>query len=118
MFLDLGNGLFLDANGNLSLDILKMLGKTNQDNFSITQQGRGLLARDIVYEKKGHQATVKRGGLGGTTEITVHGSGATFHGGFLKSEQEITKTESEVVYDPHGVFGAMSTIVDAAYCHS
>ncbi len=105
---DLGNGLFLDANGNLSLNILSLLGKSNRDDFAITQKSTGLLSRDIVYEKNSDLAIVKRGGLAGTTEITVHQDGATFHGGFLKSEQDIIVKEDEIIYDPHGIFGSWS----------
>lgn len=102
---DMGNGIFLDANQNLSLNLLKLLGLKPDQDFTITRRGRGLFAQDATFTKKGNRLTIDYGGLfSSPTEIEFTPQGAHFKGGILSSDQDIIVGKNRITYDPHGIF--------------
>jgi len=104
---DLGNGLFLDARLNLSINLLKFANLQGKDSFKIIKKGSGFFSSDTTYEKKNNKATITVSGLfGSETEIEFKKNGATFKGGFLTSDQDIMVTKNKITYDPHSIIGS------------
>jgi hypothetical protein len=106
---DMGNGIFLDANMNLSLSLHKLLGLRNDQNFTIVRHGRGLFSADATFSKRGNQLTIDYGGLfSSPTEIEFTTQGAHFKGGILSADQDIIVEKNRITYDPHGLFDGWS----------
>jgi hypothetical protein len=104
---DLGNGIFIDANFNISLDILKLLKLKNVENLKITEINKGFIDKETNYLKKGNKITIHYSGLfSSDTKIKLHDKGATFKGGLLSSDQDVIVEENQITYDPHGMFGS------------
>ncbi len=102
---DMGNGIFLDANQNLSLILPKVIGLNANQNFTIKQHDRGVFSADTTFTKKGNQLTIDHGGLfSSPTEIEFSAQGAHFKGGILSSDQDIIVEKNRITYDPHGIF--------------
>ncbi|MCB1315064.1 MAG: hypothetical protein KDK27_03875 [Leptospiraceae bacterium] len=107
---DLGNGLFLDANLNLGMDIIKLFELENKASFTIVKTDDSFFGGSTTFRKNGNRVTIDHGTFGGTTEVDLLENGATFRGGWLSSDQDIRLEQngSEIVYDPHGIFGSWS----------
>lgn len=102
---DMGNGIFLDANQNLSLILPKMVGLNTNQNFTITRHGRGLFSTDATFTKNGNRLIIDYGGLfSSPTEIEFSAQGTHFKGGILSSDQDIIVEKNRITYDPHGIF--------------
>ncbi|MEQ9366823.1 MAG: hypothetical protein RIF32_21465, partial [Leptospirales bacterium] len=105
----LGNGLFLDANMNLSLDIVRLAGLEASRGFRIETTTGGVMARSTTIARSGDEAVVSRAGFfAGDSKATFHPGGVSLQGGWLSGRQEITVADHEIVYDPFGVFGNWS----------
>lgn len=50
---NLGNGLFLDASLNLSLDLFELIGVKNKEAFKIYEKKSTITEKDIIYERQG-----------------------------------------------------------------
>jgi len=106
---DMGNGLFLDAHLNLTLNLYQVLGIGKNQDFTITRKGRSIFASDTTYTKKGNHLTIDYGGLfSSPTEIVFSEKGAHFKGGILSNDQDIIVEKNQIVYDPHGLVDAWS----------
>jgi len=93
---DLGNGLFLDANNNLSFNILKLLVIDREDDFKIVNGG-------IIYEKTGNIFRLKVGN-DIYKEITLKDNGATWEtGGRPKTKHDIIVFNNEIISKPGSV---------------
>ena len=77
LVVDLGNGLILDGNGNLCIDIVRLYGLDKMDNFTLIEQGTGFVAQKTIVEKRGDRYRVQ-GRLGGpaTEEGYLRADGA------------------------------------------
>ncbi|BDA79986.1 hypothetical protein LPTSP3_g29160 [Leptospira kobayashii] len=107
--IELGNGLFLDANQNLILSLIDVLGLRNKDKFKVTQKASGFMSNDVTLTKDGQHLTLDTGGiLGGKTEYTVTPNSVTIKGGILSSDTVITYDKDSVTYDPKGILGGLS----------
>ncbi|TAL35330.1 MAG: hypothetical protein EPN93_10590 [Spirochaetes bacterium] len=106
---DMGNGLFLDANMNLSLNLFQLLGIRKDQDFTIVRKGRGFFSSDTKFIKEGSKLTIDFGGLfSSKTEIEMKDNNARFKGGILSSDQDITVENDRITYDPHGMFEGWS----------
>ncbi|WP_411821597.1 hypothetical protein [Leptospira sp. 'Mane'] len=107
--IELGNGLFLDANQNLVLSLLDVLGLRNREKFKVIQKASGFMSNDVILTKDGQHLTVDTGGmLGGKTEYTITPNSVTIKGGVLSSDTVITYDKDSVTYDPKGILGGLS----------
>lgn len=108
----LGNGLFLDANLNLGLDLIRLLHLEDRQNFTLIRKIPNLFQSQVIYKKEGNLITIEyRPAIMGIKQtITLNDKGAKIKGGFLQADQDITENASEIVYDPHGIFGEWSVL--------
>ncbi len=103
---DLGNGLFLDARLNLSINLVKFFELEELDYFKVTYSSSGMFEPQTVFEKDGNQASRKVMALfGEEAHVTLTAAGARIRGGFLQSDQDITVGDNEITYDPHTILG-------------
>ena len=106
---NLGNGVFLDANMNLSLNLTEILGFGKNDSFRIVEKGKGWFGRDTTWIKEGNEVSIDYGGLlTRKRSITIRENGAVFKRGILAGEQEILVEPSRITFDPHGILGDWS----------
>jgi len=73
LVIDLGNGLIYDANGNLSIDILRYYGFLGMKNVTIISRPTGLGGPVVKLEKMDNRYRLERSGVGvetGTYETT------------------------------------------------
>ncbi|MCP4135411.1 MAG: hypothetical protein GY754_30860 [bacterium] len=106
---DIGNGIFFDANMNLSLDLLKLMQVDKNKDFKVIEKGDGILSSDTEWIKNGSDATIDYGGFWGSEiEIEVKENGAV-----VKGYQEIVVEPNKISYYPYGISssGSKSTIV-------
>ena len=94
----LGNGLFIDANKNLTINLVKLLGLDKENYFKIVKKSQGFLDPEIIYEKNGN-IFMKKNEKGIIAEFTLKDNGATFKG--LIKEQNIFISGDEIIYDPY-----------------
>ncbi len=106
---NLGNGVFLDASMNLSLNLIEILGFGKNDSFRIVERGKGWFGRDTTWIKEGNEISIDYGGpLTRKRSITIRENGAVFKRGILAGEQEIIVEPSRITFDPHGILGEWS----------
>jgi hypothetical protein len=99
---DLGNGLFLDAHNNLSVNILKLLGiDRKKDDFKIVKNGITYEKTGNIFKEKYRNSTNK--------EITLKDTGATLDvGGLIKANKhKIIVFNNEIIFEPGGVIKAL-----------
>ncbi len=102
---DLGNGIFLDANMNLSLNLFQLLGLGKDQDFTIVKKGRGWFGSDTTFTRTGSRLTIDFGGLfSSKMEVELKENNARFKGGILSNDQEISVENGRITYDPHGMF--------------
>jgi hypothetical protein len=102
---DMGNGIFLDANMNLALNLFQLLGITKDQDFRIVRKGRGFFGSDTTYTREGSKLTIDTAGFfSSKTEIDLNENNVHFKGGILSSDQDIIVENGRITYDPHGVF--------------
>jgi hypothetical protein len=107
--IELGNGLFLDANQNLVLSLIDVLGLRNKEKFKVTQKASGFLSNDVILTKDGQNLTLESGGmLGAKTDYLVTPKSVTIKGGILSSDTVISYDKDSVTYDPKGILGGLS----------
>lgn len=110
---DLGNGLFLDANLNLALDVLRLQKLHTARNFSVEKQRRSFypVSADSTCRRNDTRLVTEAHGLLGSSQTAELGDQAVvLEGGFLSSEQRIEIEADGLVYDPQGIFGAWMRI--------
>lgn len=106
---NLGNGVFLDANMNLSLNLLELLDIDKDDSFKIVEKGKGWFGRDTTWIKEGNEVSIDYGGLlMRKRSITIRENGVVFKRGLIAGEQEILVEPSRITFDPHGILGEWS----------
>lgn len=106
---DLGNGIFLDANKNLSLNLYQYLGLANSQNFTIVKKGATIFSSQTTYSRSGGGLEIDYGGLfSSPTRIELSDRGARFKGGIFSGDQDIIVEPNRITYDPHGVFAEWS----------
>jgi hypothetical protein len=107
--IELGNGLFLDANQNLVLSLIDVLDLRKKENFEVTLKQSGFLSGDRILKKEGKKVTFDSGALiGSSTEYLVSPNAVTIKGGTLGSDTLITYDNDSVTYDPKGFLGGLS----------
>lgn len=104
---DLGNGIFLDANMNLSLNLIELMKLRNRKSFRFVFKSDSAFGEKRTISRQGDHVVIDYGGLfSSKTDIDLRPNGATFRGGVLSSDQDINVLEDRIVYDPHSIFGS------------
>ena len=106
---DLGNGLFLDANLNLALDVLRLRHLDAVRSFSVERQRRSFYpvsADSSCRRNESHLVAEAHGFFGSSQTAELGEREIVLSGGFLSSEQRIEIQPDGLVYDPDGIFGS------------
>ena len=116
---DLGNGLFLDAHLNLTLNLIELIDLEDTEEFQIVKSSNRLFASNITYTKRGQDIIISHGKLfGSDIKIKLNDNGgAIFSTSPPSSDQVIQIDSDKMVYDPGGVFAdwRRSEIVKTSY---
>jgi hypothetical protein len=102
----IGNGIFIDANLNISLNIMRFFNLEEKNHVVITAKTSQLFSPETRFEKKGNIVTIRQPGFMSMPEerrITLADKGAHFEGGFFLGEQDIIIGDDEITYDPHAI---------------
>ncbi|HUX22893.1 MAG TPA: hypothetical protein VMW69_16775 [Spirochaetia bacterium] len=100
---ELGNGLIVDSNGNLALDLLRLYRLSSAHNYSIMQRFNTLLTGSISLRKQGN--ILERFGGGSIIEHTraiTDGSVVAIPGGLFAWHARIVIGKGSISYEPSG----------------
>jgi len=104
--LDLGNGLFLDSNMNLSLDIAEAAGFYKMENSTLTCNPDILEGEKFVIKKQGNKVRISEGRIWpDKTDVIIKENGAIIDEGFFSADKNIVTDDSSVSYKKGGLLG-------------
>ena len=110
--LRLGNGLFLDYNHNLSVDLVEFFNLGKSD-FSIIRKGNAMDPGNVTieYHKSDEMFTRNvKTFLGQNTTAQFGDDSAFIIDGLFRSEINVVKTDQKVLCIPRGIFGFLSKV--------
>jgi hypothetical protein len=103
----IGNGVFLDSNMNLFLDVSKITGFAKRESFTVT----AAMYSRIFYraEKQGNNVRVETFTEKGrkVSNIILSENGGIIAGGFLEGDQAVTMTPDSARWRPVGKLGSL-----------
>jgi hypothetical protein len=106
LVLKFGNGIMLDYNRNLFVDLPSFYQLDQKKNYKILQQPTGFGNIDMLFSKKGTTFTRKDSHLlGNKTEVVFQENKVTINEGFLRTKFEILTTADSVFITSGGFFG-------------
>ncbi len=99
-----GNGIFIDRNDNIYIDIMEFYGM-DKNAFNITHQMNSFGKPEVYYKKAGNVFTREGKGLfSNKTTADISGNNVAIDEGFFGGGKAvITVTENEIVCDPKGI---------------
>lgn len=99
-----GNGIFLDYNQNLSIDLVEFFNLGSSD-FRITRKNNSLFSTKIIYKKTDNNFSRELKSLfGNTTTAVIKNDSISIKEGLFKNKVTINKLENEYQMIPEGVF--------------
>jgi hypothetical protein len=103
--IDLGNGLFVDSHGNISVDLMRLYGI--QEPFHIEEVIAGLIPVKVDFRQQSGGFQRKGGGTD-LPDVTVNFGEDSFDLNFSQpsSKASIYIDENGVTYDAHGMLGS------------
>ena len=105
----LGNGLFLDYNRNLSVDLIEFFGLEDLD-FHIVQLHTKRFSSRIVYNRIGSTfEKVEKRFMGGKVEAFIHPEKISIQSSFLGGNAEILITDTGIMLDSKSIIGSIGS---------
>ena len=112
---DLGNGLFVDLNGNLSIDLFRLMKIPENKNFKIIRSRIGLMYGSITMEKIDNKATIDDSSPDSVFQLSK--DRVLINYGKTPVPWEVSLSKNSINFDPNnspalGLYGkwGMSTI--------
>lgn len=106
------DGVFLDLNNNLSVNVIHLLNNNGDGDFEIRQKTKFKEKSPFTYAvtRQGNSATCEQKSLIGKniSDISFSDNKVTIEGKGLSRDQDIILNPNGIVYDPHGIFGKLS----------
>lgn len=114
---DFGNGVILDYNKNLCIDLVRLYNLTKAKGFKIGYKTEGFLSTKMDCVKENDSYQITSGGTFGSAKITgtISPNEVTINSsGFFGKKAKITIDGSNITLDDGGFFGGSSTIKKAS----
>ncbi len=107
--LNLGNGLFIDSNMNLSLDLADVTGFNKMENCTLTITDESFSGEKFVIEKRGNKIKILEGKIWpDRTDVILKENGATIDRGFFSANRNIVLSDSSAAFKQGGIFGFLN----------
>jgi hypothetical protein len=103
----LGGGLFIDINGNVGVDIIRLFGFDTVKGFRMRKTLNGSLDAAEEFSRDGNTITIKEGGWGGGEIVSSINDNSFFVGsGTFFSPDEIIQKDQQIDFIPSGLFSS------------
>ncbi|MDR2588326.1 MAG: hypothetical protein LBC67_02760 [Spirochaetales bacterium] len=102
----IGNGLFIDINGNIGVDLIRLFGFDRKRSFRLTRTRKGSLDAAQEYIRDGNSVIIKKGGWGsGELKCTISPEGISLSSSTpFFSPDQIRREEEGLSFVPSGLF--------------
>jgi hypothetical protein len=87
---DFGNGIILDSNNNLSIDLLRLYGMENLASYHIIKRPADLFDSAITYDLRGGVFTSKVGWIGARRKAVLDGTQLRVESGLMHPKKTIS----------------------------
>ena len=87
---DFGNGIILDSNNNLSVDLLRLYGMENLASYHIVKHPPSLFDSTVTYDLRGGVFTSKVGLIGASRKAVLDGMQLRVESGMMDPKRTIT----------------------------
>ncbi|MDR1932875.1 MAG: hypothetical protein LBQ57_08670 [Spirochaetales bacterium] len=106
----IGNGLFLDINGNITVDIIRLLGFDSVYGFRLHRTERGALDAPAEMSREGAKITIDEGNWGSDAIVAeMSGDGFTVKTSSFFSPDKIEDSGDRIDFIPSGLFSEFRT---------
>jgi hypothetical protein len=102
-----GNGLFIDINGNVGIDIIRLFGFDALRGFRLRKSLEGSSRTAEEFSRDGNVITIKEGGWGGDEIISrINDNSISLGAGGFFSPAEIVQKDQQIDFIPSGLFSS------------
>jgi hypothetical protein len=102
-----GNGLFIDINGNVGIDIIRLFGLDSLKGFRLRKSSGNSLYTTEEFRREGNTITIKEGGWGGDEIVCkINDNSFSLRSGDFFSPDEIVQKDQRIDFIPSGLLSA------------